>query len=143
MPGEPRFLIGFGERLTEPVPPPGGGGKAPPPYETAHARERLRPQFRDASQRANALPRYACPDDRIVSILTLHPSYVAKSYFPEPFLRAAGFESIGSRPTHLVPERNMHSFKGPDGKQQFEARPGIEERPTTELFVGVDSWRVG
>lgn len=135
MPSEPRFLIGFGERLTEPVPPPGGGGKAPPPYEVGQARERLQPQFRSASELANALPDIACPEDRVVSVLTLHPSYVAKSYFPESLLQAAGFESVGSRPAHLVPDLNTHSFKGPDGKRVFEARPGNEERPTTELFV--------
>ncbi len=77
----------------------------------------------------------ACPDDQIVSILTLHPAFVSKSQFPGQFLRAVGFESIGSRPTALTPDSTMHSYPGPDGERKYEARQGSEEKATTELFV--------
>ena len=135
MANTPRFLIGFGERLTEPVLPPSGGGVAPPPYELTQARARLAPQFTQASNDAEQLPSAACPEDRVVSTLTLHPSFIAKSHFPARLLRAAGFESVGSRPRHIVPELNMHQVGKADGKPIYEPSPGTEERPTTELFV--------
>ena len=135
MPASPRFLIGYGERLTEPVPPPLGGGAAPPPYEPWQARTRLAPQFVEASDAAQQLPVAACPDDRVVSVMTLHPSFVAKSSFPARLLRAAGFESVGSRPRHVTPELNMHQTSDSDGNRMYEARAGTKQRPTTELFL--------
>ncbi len=131
----PRFLIGFGERLTEPVLPPSGGGGAPPPYELTQARARLAPQFTQGSHEAQQLPSTACPEDRVVSTLTLHPSFIAKSHFPARLLRAAGFETVGSRPRHIVPELNMHQIGKVGGKPSYEPSAGTEERPTTELFV--------
>ena len=98
MAGTPRFLIGFGERLTEPVSPPLGGGGKPSPYSEEEARERLRPQVQRAARAANQLPSAACPNDRVVSVITLHPSFIAKSYFPGHLLRDVGFEPLGSRP---------------------------------------------
>ena len=135
MAGTPRFLIGFGERLTEPVSPPLGGGGKPSPYSEEEARERLRPQVQRAARAANQLPSAACPNDRVVSVITLHPSFIAKSYFPGHLLRDVGFEPLGSQPRHLVPELNMHQTTTSDGVRQLETRPGEEERPTTELFV--------
>ena len=135
MPEAPRFLIGYGERLTEPVPPPLGGGAAPPPYDLHQARDRLAPQFVQASDVALRIPAEACPEDRVVSAMTLHPSFVAKSHFPARLLRAAGFESVGSRPRHVTPELNMRRTSDPDGKLRYRARPGTESRATTELFL--------
>ena len=67
--------------------------------------------------------------------MTLHPSFVAKSHFPDRLLQAAGFESVGSRPRHITPELNMHQTSDPDGNRQYRARTGTESRPTTELFL--------
>lgn len=131
----PRFLIGFGERLTEPVTRPLGGGGAPPPYEIGHARERLSVQVAQASASASRLPALACPGDRVVSVVTLHPSFIAKSHFPGQLLRAAGLEAVGSRPRQLIPELNSHQTGVIDGRRIYATRPGTEERPTTELFV--------
>jgi len=135
MASEPRFLIGFGERLTEPVAPPLGRGAAPPPYTSQQARYRLAPQIAEAAERALELPTEACPNGRVVSVVTLHPSFVAKSYFPGDLLRSAGFESIGSRPSYVIPELNSHQIGTRDEGRTFITRPGDRERPTTELFV--------
>lgn len=135
MADSPRFLIGYGERLTEPVPPTPGGGGVPSPYTPPHARDRLASQFVQASEAAFRLPKGACPEDRVVSLMTLHPSFVAKSYFPTRLLLAAGFKSVGSRPRHIVPELNMHQTTDSDGTRRHESRPGIDQRPTTELFL--------
>lgn len=130
----PRFLIGFGERLTEPVPRPPGGGGAPPPYTLEEARRRIGAQVVTAAELAWQLPARACPVDEVVSVVTLHPSFIAKSHYPGGLLRAAGFEPLGSRPRYVVPDLNMHQVTR-NGVRQFEARPGEDERPTTDLFV--------
>ena len=67
--------------------------------------------------------------------MTLHPSFVAKSYFPKELLQAAGFKSVGSRPRQVVPELNMHQTTDSGGTRRYETRPGSEPRPTTELFL--------
>lgn len=134
MVASPRFLIGYGERLTEPVPPPGGGRAPQSPYGPLQARERLALQVAQASEVALQLPAAACPRDRVVSVMTLHPAFVAKSYFPKRLLRAAGFTSVGSRPRQVVPALNMHQTTH-NGGTSYEARPGNKARPTTELFL--------
>ena len=74
MAGTPRFLIGFGERLTEPVSPPLGGGGKPSPYSEEEARERLRPQVQRAARAANQLPSAACPNDLCSEMSDSSPS---------------------------------------------------------------------
>ena len=135
MVASPRFLIGYGERLTEPIRPASSGGGAPPPYEPGYARTRLAPQLVQAAEAAHDLPAVACPDGRVVSVMTLHPSFVAKSHFPARLLRAARLRSVGSRPHQVVPELSMHQTTSSDGTKRYEARPGTAERPTTELFL--------
>ena len=56
----PRFLIGYGERLTAPVVHVSGGSSPPPPYELAYARTRLAPSALETSVSANGLPSNAC-----------------------------------------------------------------------------------
>src|SRR5687767_5518219 len=119
----PRFLIGYGERLTEPIRHPPGGGGAPSPYSSSDARARLAPQVARAASAARRLPTAACPDDRVVSVMTLHPQFVAKSHYPGQLLRAAGFEQVGSRPRQIVPERVTRQVTI-DKERTFESIPG-------------------
>ncbi len=147
MANAPRFLIGFGERLTEPVSPSLGGGATQSPYDLSQARARLAPQFSQASYNAQQLPQAACPKDRVVSTFTLHPSFISKSYFPAKLLHALRLEVVGSRPRHIVPDFNTHQVRKSNGKPDYQIKPGREERPTTELFVqstrsDLQSWAI-
>ena len=51
------------------------------------------------------LPADACPQDQAILSLTLHPEYVAKSYFPKTLLDEIGVTVSGSRPKKLIPEK--------------------------------------
>jgi hypothetical protein len=135
MPDEPRFLIGYGERLTEPVTVPTGGFEPAMPYDLETARRRLALRVLDAAERAESLPPLACPGDEVVTVLTLHPAFVAKSYFPGSMLRAAGFEPVGSRPAMVQPEAIARRLRYEDGTQEVERLSVDEPRPTTEVFV--------
>lgn len=116
------FLLGNGHRLTSPVSITKGMEPKDPPYDLASAKSRLESQFADAAASFAKLPDEACPDGYSVGLVTLHPQYTAKSYFPGDLLREARMEAIGSRPARTKPE-----------KWTKQGEP--EESPTTELFV--------
>jgi len=46
-----------------------------------------------------------------VALITLHPAYLAKSYFPNEFLRTAGMEAIGKPLPRDHPERTTKKAK--------------------------------
>lgn len=116
------FLLGYGERLVERIAAPRTMPNKRHPYSFAQAQERLLPQARATARALDALPLELCPGDEAVALLTLHPSYIAKSFFPDRLLRSAGLDPIGSRARVVTPER--HTRKG---------APAPET--TSELFV--------
>ncbi len=119
---QPNFLLGNGHRLTadisieKPVIP------GPPPYSFSEAKARLEPQIAQTAQELARLPEAACPDDYAVGLVTIHPEYTAKSYFPAALLREARLEPIGSRPGRVQPVK-------------WKKRKEPEEVHTTQLFV--------
>ena len=103
MPPNPNYLIGYGERLSEPVKPPPHKSTKKPPYTFLEAKARVTPFIQAAANVLDRLPPLACPGGLAVSVLTLHPEYLAKSYFPAELLTSARLESIGSRPSVIKP----------------------------------------
>lgn len=118
----PNYLLGYGERLTEPVEVRTGGGEKHAPYTFAEAKKRLGRMMSSTVKSLNALPAAACPEGQAVAALTLHPEYFAKSYFPSEILRSAGLRPVGSRSKTVTPEKRSRG-RAP------------EEMVTTELFV--------
>mgnify|MGYP001171398220 CR=1 FL=1 len=116
------FLLGKGERLTEPVVVRSGGTPRVPPYTFEQARARLRPMIKSAADAFDNLPPGACPDDQVVGRLTLNPEYISKSAFPGALLNAAGLRTVGSRPRRMKPAQRSK------GREP-------EETITTELYV--------
>lgn len=105
MDDSPRYLLGKAERLTRPVVIGRGSGPKAHPYEWAEQRERLTPMAARTADDIDGLPAEACPEDRSVGVLTLHPAYFAKSYFPSDLLRQSGLRPVGSRPVRVNPEK--------------------------------------
>lgn len=122
MASQPNFLLGNGHRLTSPVRIGKQPDKRAPPYSVQEARERLAAQFAVAAVEFSQLPAEACPDGYAVGLITLHPEYTAKSYYPADLLRETRMETIGSRPARVTPEK-------------WKKKRVPEEAPTTELFV--------
>ncbi len=102
---ENNFLLGRGERLTEPVEVPSGGGDKNPPYDFNSARTRVAQRLVVAGGAMRSMPRDACPRGEAVAILTMHPRYISKSDFPNELLIAAGVRAVGSRSRSITPER--------------------------------------
>ena len=118
----PNFLLGNGHRLTSSVKIGKGMEPKAPPYDLATAKNRLAPQFSVAAAEFAQLPAGACPEGYTVGLITLHPQYTAKSYFPDSLFNEARMQAIGSRPARVTPER-------------WTRKSEPEEMPTTELFV--------
>lgn len=116
------FLLGNGEKLTQPFDPSTGGGPKSHPYLFEEAVTRLSTRASKLAESIAAIPPQACPNDEAVAILTLHPAYLAKSYFPDNLLNFHHFRSVGSRSRVIKPEK--WTKQGP-----------VEPSTTVELFV--------
>src|SRR5437879_4639138 len=99
------FLIGYGERLASDLAAPLGGAPKRHPYTFGEARTRLTPKVRAAVKELNELPNVVCPNDETVALVTLHPSYMAKSYYPAELLKSYGLEAVGSHSRQMSPEK--------------------------------------
>lgn len=116
------FLLGKGERLTSDIVGKSGGAPKAPPYTFAEARARLSPKLERVVEQLDTLPDAAYPKDQAIISLTMNPEYIAKSYYPQALLSAAGVTPVGSRPKRVKPEKRSKN------------REPIE-MVTTELFV--------
>lgn len=101
---EHNFLLGKGELLTGNIEVPSGGGPKNPPYSFSKAKQRITEQLKTANTSLSQIPTRACPGDEVVAVVTVHPRYVAKSFFPDDLLRAAGLRAIGTRPKKVKPD---------------------------------------
>ncbi|MDC0709949.1 S8 family peptidase [Stigmatella sp. ncwal1] len=116
------FLLGYGERLQVEVSPPHGGGPKWKPYDFLKAKTRLSPLVARVAQELASMPEDAFPNDQAVVLLTLHPAFLAKSYFPGGLLREVNLQLVGSKPAVTKPE-------------VLPKRATSKELVTSELYV--------
>lgn len=119
---QPNFLIGRGELLTHDIKGPRRMPGKASAYTLTEARQRLNPQFSDASISLDALSADSCPGDFGVARLMMNPSFIARSYFPTGLLRSVGLESVGSRTVRVTPDA-------------WTKKGQPQNCTTTELFV--------
>ncbi|KAA8976920.1 S8 family peptidase [Halospina sp. K52047b] len=99
------ILIGKGETLTTPISQKRGGGPKHAPYSYTEARERLVRHLRNFLSESESIDPDAIYEGQIVSKVTLHPTYLAKSYYPSKLVSEFGLRSIGSKPVKIRPEK--------------------------------------
>lgn len=116
------YLLGYGERLNEPVTLSRNPSAKATPYTLEDALSRLSPMVSRALDQFAALPEDARPHGEVVAALTLHPEYLAKTYYPGQLLRSLDLRPVGSRARTVTPE-----------KRSKERVP--EPATTTEIFV--------
>jgi Subtilase family len=58
-----------------------------------------------AVKELSSLPLAVCPKDQSVALVTLHPAYLAKSYYPAELLKTFGLETIGSHSREVSPQK--------------------------------------
>ncbi len=117
-----RFLLGHGERLTAPLAQPTRYPKKAHSYTFEDAISRLAPQISKVVGDIKSLQPIFCPNDESVFCIDLHPSYLAKSYFPTRILGKLGLRAVGSRIRTLIPDKLPNKRK-------------TEESSSLELFV--------
>lgn len=118
-----RYLIGRAELLTYPIDAPKKRpGDKVHPYTLSEAQQIIVPEIEIANSVFRTLPAKACVDDFVVARLTLHPAYLAKSFFPKALLEQVGLTSVGSRTARIQPRKQT-------------TRKVLTNLETTELFV--------
>lgn len=122
MADEPKFLLGRGETLQRDSRYRGGPNDSKPPYEWHDQAPRINRMLADQTAYFDSLPDDACPDDNVVSKITLHPQYYSRSQFPTDLLREADLRLVGSMPAQVKPAEGRGS----------KSESGI---PSTVLFV--------
>ena len=101
---EHNYLLGQGERLTQSHSLVRASRPKHPPYEFESARDRLVQPIQQAARWATSLPLAACPGNRVVLEVVLHPRYISKSDQPHALLGAVGLKTIGRRAVEVSPE---------------------------------------
>jgi hypothetical protein len=99
------ILIGYGERLNSDLASPAAGAPKAHPYSFTEARKRLTPKVKAAALEIADLSPEVCPRDQTVALITLHPTYLAKSYYPGELLQSYKLEAVGSRAREVSPEK--------------------------------------
>lgn len=79
-------------------------GDEPRPYPYSVSSRRVSKRVSDTLKVAEKLPKDATPDDEIVTAVTLHPSFLAKSYYPTSLLKDYSLKSLGSKEVFVKPE---------------------------------------
>lgn len=119
---QPKLLLGRGERLTSPIVIKKAPGPKKQPYTLDQAKEFLGPLAQKMVSALKNLPQAACPNDLAVATMTLHPAFLAKSWFPKELLEELSLTTVGSKAVKLTPR--LWTKKGEP-----------EEQVTTEIFV--------
>lgn len=99
------FLIGRAEALTYQVPPPKINPQTNKLYTWEEVLARLTPQIKTLAENQAEIPEQLCPGDLVVSRFTMHPSYIAKGFFPKSLLRQLNLVSVGSKATKVTPDK--------------------------------------
>lgn len=101
-----RFLIGGGENLSESaVRPLRRPSEKVYQYSVSDRQRELAPQWERLQKSVDNLPSGACPNDNAVFSLTLHPSFLARSHYPQAFISLENLKPIGSRLVTVRPKK--------------------------------------
>ncbi|OGG95065.1 MAG: hypothetical protein A2527_10135 [Candidatus Lambdaproteobacteria bacterium RIFOXYD2_FULL_50_16] len=94
---EHNLLLGHGETLTTHELRKSGGGAKHYPYSFEEQKEKLSGDIKGMLQEMKKVPPDAFPEKLAVASMTMHPDFLAKSYFPEKLMESFGFKAVGSR----------------------------------------------
>lgn len=101
------MLLGYGETLTRPVKLNRGGGEKNKPYTYSENKPVISEQLRGLIAEINDIPLSAMPEGKAVAKFVLHPTFLAKSYFPVGLFDRFLLESIGSKAVKVKPRKDI------------------------------------
>lgn len=135
------LLIGYGETLVTPVKLSRGGGNKRYPYEFSAIQARLSKKIRAVVEDVTDANPAATPNGEAVVEMTLHPAFLAKSYFPRQLLNEFNLRHIGSKGRFVHPEVSLRKVSPDEG----EAAPVLFVAGARESFDALDRalWKQG
>lgn len=117
------LLLSGGERLASKAEIVRSGGGKKKPYAIADVRQALLPPLLEIEQKLSRVSGPAKPRGEGVFELTLHPTFLAKTYYPADLLRASGLRDLGSKEKTIIPRKVT--------ERRLEGKP----HATASLFV--------
>ncbi|MDU5488356.1 MAG: S8 family peptidase [Serratia liquefaciens] len=103
------LLLGYGETLTREVILKRGGGSKNKPYTYEENKPVIMRDLQELVKDFNDIPEKAKPNGEAVAKVTLHPAFLAKSYFPVDVFKHFSLRSIGSKSVKIRPRKNVSS----------------------------------
>jgi hypothetical protein len=97
------FIIGYGEALTSEVSVKSGPGDKKHPYSFSEARDRLVSNLTGVMEEIESKPYNQCANGEFVIKFIQHPSFLAKSYYPNKFFKKFGVKDVGSKAIRVKP----------------------------------------
>jgi hypothetical protein len=128
------MLLGYGETLTQPVNINQNGGPKNKPYTYDENKPVILEKLQDLILNINTISPDALPDGKAVAKFVLHPTFLAKSYFPINLLNHFSLESIGSKSIRIKPRKDNKK----KGRKNFYITICIYvsgKRENFELFI--------
>lgn len=99
------LLLGRGETLTSYIPTPRKKPEKTHPYSFDELRGYLIERLEFLIESGVDVPDIARPYDSLVAKITLHPAYLAKSFYPENLFAKYDLEDLGSKAVHIKPRK--------------------------------------
>jgi hypothetical protein len=99
------LLLGGGEKLAGSATIVRGGGPKKMPYTLAEVRAELLVPIQGIASALRSIPPSAKPRGEGVFEMTLHPSFLARSYYPAKLLAATGLRDVGSKEKTITPRK--------------------------------------
>ncbi|MBO1567066.1 S8 family peptidase [Yersinia pseudotuberculosis] len=101
------MLLGYGETLTGSVKLKRGGGDKNKPYTYTENKPVISEQLKELIAEISDVPQSALPEGKAVAKFVLHPTFLAKSYFPVGIFNRFLLESIGSKAVKIKPRKDI------------------------------------
>ncbi|MGL5489594.1 MAG: S8 family peptidase [Shewanella sp.] len=101
-----KIILGNGEKysINNEYRPRKPNEKVPNPYPFSISSKRVAGRVKQTLEKVTELPERAMPDGEFVAAVTLHPSFLAKSFFPTALLNEYSLVSLGSKEVFIKPE---------------------------------------
>ena len=125
------YLIGYGERLVSDIKLPRKDFNSDSVYSYSEVLEHTKPQWTRVQDQIWSLAKEACPSNRSVFSVTLHPKFMPMSYYPGRLFSKMDLEPIGSRLKTITPRK-------PRSKKKIKGEPDL----APEYFLSVDRDRL-
>lgn len=113
------MLLGYGETLTGEVKVKKGNGPKNKPYTYEENAPVIMRELQGVLKSMDALPDAVMPNGEAVAKITLHPAFLAKSYFPVLLFKKFSLHSVGSKSVKVKPRKVVEGRGKP--KDEFSS----------------------